>query len=507
MCGIIGLAGNTSNSSLKQEAWVNSMLLINQLRGKDGTGVVTVDEKTLAVDVYKRALSSSDFIQLNKTQQMVTKSQNYNILLGHNRAATKGAISDDASHPYVNDHITLIHNGTLHTYYNLCKKQPINDSDAISKGLAELKSSEDVVKFLETIDGAFALIWINSNNGTLNIARNKERPLSYMFNKNKDQIFFASEPWMITGVGTREKSNVDLLVKNNKFVLHDFSVNTLYTYDLANMDVTAPKRTTFVPYEPFDGYGWNSYHGHPPAGNRSAITTTKQTTKSKASKPIAVYDAYSNANVTRISDVATIKAMKASLKMSGFAPEVVYVPVTFDLYSDKSNFGRLTGYAIGYFGDNEKWVSFDTKDYVEVVQHGVLEDVGVDYVTRAGTEDLAIGALVTEVYAAKHAKGDTFWTRFAIDTRPEKYTIYEYAWEGAPEEREENKDEKKSEKILKMGPNSKYISLEEFKELIKGGCYSCGEDIPLSEDRELGWFEGGFPVCPTCFPALHAGYH
>jgi len=109
-------------------------------------------------------------------------------MIGHNRAATRGVISDKNSHPFiVDDKIVLVHNGTFNGDHKKVKDTEV-DSEAIAHTLAE---TEDVEEALRKINAAYALMWYNVENKQLHVIRNAMRPLFWF--ETDSMIAFASE--------------------------------------------------------------------------------------------------------------------------------------------------------------------------------------------------------------------------------------------------------------------------------------------------------------------------
>jgi hypothetical protein len=50
----------------------------------------------------------------------------------------------------------------------------------------------------DSINFSYAMMWRDSETGTVSIIRNKDRPMTYVESKNDDLVFFASEGWMIS---------------------------------------------------------------------------------------------------------------------------------------------------------------------------------------------------------------------------------------------------------------------------------------------------------------------
>jgi hypothetical protein len=67
------------------------------------------------------------------------------------------------------------------------------DSAQIAHNLAEHKP-EEAKQVIEELDGAYALVWFDERDRSINMCRNEERPLSFTINKDKDMLWFMSDP-------------------------------------------------------------------------------------------------------------------------------------------------------------------------------------------------------------------------------------------------------------------------------------------------------------------------
>jgi hypothetical protein len=124
-------------------------------------------------------------------------------LVGHNRKATRGEISSKNAHPFAEKNIVLVHNGTIMNQDSLSTETVEVDSHAICHSMV----TQGWKKTLEEIHGAFALVWFNTEDQTLYLARNDERPLGFITTESR--VIFASE-----------LSMVDCVVKHNNMSLH-----------------------------------------------------------------------------------------------------------------------------------------------------------------------------------------------------------------------------------------------------------------------------------------------
>ena len=205
MCGIVGfITSETKVGEVARAKFVQQGLIVDTLRGDDSSGVYGVFHESLKDDDVhapywcKQVADGYQFVNDDAYTKNFFDVSPYRAVVGHNRAATVGAVDVDGAHPFVVGPITLVHNGTLSRTSNL--PTPMHklddvtvDSHAIACNLAE----HSVAEVVESLDGAFTLIWHDSRDDSLNVIRNSKRPLHLCAAKNQDTIFFASEGPML----------------------------------------------------------------------------------------------------------------------------------------------------------------------------------------------------------------------------------------------------------------------------------------------------------------------
>ena len=198
MCGLVGLLSKSINGMSNTQTEVFSTLLfLDQLRGDDSTGAFCV---TLEGDVHlaKEASDATRFI--NKPEYLTLARKAYTsgaALIGHNRKATRGTINDENAHPFVvDDNIVLVHNGGVFGDHKKLKDTEV-DSHAIAHVIHE---EGDVTKAMNKIDAAYALIWYDFKGETINLIRNKHRPLWWV--EVSDSWLICSEKAMLDFVNS-----------------------------------------------------------------------------------------------------------------------------------------------------------------------------------------------------------------------------------------------------------------------------------------------------------------
>jgi hypothetical protein len=217
MCGLVAAISKQVNGfKYADKSVFGQMLYADALRGFDSTGVYGVNRYG-NLRAHKAAQKAGPFIDTKTYQDFADDIfSDFQFVVGHNRAATKGAKTDDNAHPFVEEHICLVHNGTLHTHRHLANVEV--DSHAITKAIAE-RGYQEVIP---DINGAYALIWYDAKEKKLFITRNIERPLHLV--ESQDAFYIASEAEMLEWI----------LARNN--IKHDgiryFDTKLIYKWDL-----------------------------------------------------------------------------------------------------------------------------------------------------------------------------------------------------------------------------------------------------------------------------------
>jgi predicted glutamine amidotransferase len=251
MCGIVGLIAKGRNGLTidEQDAFTDA-LYIDALRGKDSTGVFTVDIRADLVSL-KQAAHAASFINTEEYRKWATQNVASGIfVVGHNRAATRGGISDETAHPFlVEDTIMLVHNGTLRGDHKKHADVAV-DSEAIAHLLYE---EPDVAKALSKINGAYALVWYDTRNDTLNLIKNDERPLCIV-DFSDGTVMFGSEGNILICAAGRNK----IPTKDFNFTHCASDVLYQYTFSRRGGVVATTEKLTITPptsmMEYVDGY-------------------------------------------------------------------------------------------------------------------------------------------------------------------------------------------------------------------------------------------------------------
>lgn len=221
MCGLVMLITKSKNGFTQtQQNIFNSLLYLSGgFRGSDGAGAFVVDN-TGNVKMAKDAAIVHDFLRTPEYDKLETAAfQDGWAMVGHNRSATKGVITDENAHPFViDDKLVLVHNGTFNGSHKHIKDTEV-DSEAIGHALLE---EPDVAEALKKINAAYALIWYDVENKAIKLIRNNARPLWYM--ETDSSYIYTSEECFLDFV--IKKFSLVPLPKSGPFEIESYHLST-----------------------------------------------------------------------------------------------------------------------------------------------------------------------------------------------------------------------------------------------------------------------------------------
>lgn len=205
------------------------MLDVCQLRGRDSTGVINVNRQ-MQYGYYKN-VGPPAFMFDRKSYAETIETGTHAALVGHCRHKTSGAVSRDNAHPFdfEDEGIIGVHNGTLQNYSKL-------DGYAYNKVDSEVLFNHLAYNGAENtfnqIEGAWACVWWDDEQETLNFIRNSERTLYFTWSADRRKMYWASEAWMFGAVERKTKLwNGPTDDGKGKYIL--LEENTLWSFNLA----------------------------------------------------------------------------------------------------------------------------------------------------------------------------------------------------------------------------------------------------------------------------------
>lgn len=190
---------------MPEEGIFRDLLNISSLRGFQGSGAIVyqkpspVFKSNGAVRTIRSKAISGALAYSDELEDLFRPS--CSLAIGHARWPTKGGTDEKALHPHRHGHIVGVHNGTLWRAAGQEVKEE-SDSSLFFKAVAEMGIREAI----RETRGAYAFIWINEEEGTVNFLRNSQRTLFFKnvgYNKNIQTLYWASEASMLNFVFDR----------------------------------------------------------------------------------------------------------------------------------------------------------------------------------------------------------------------------------------------------------------------------------------------------------------
>lgn len=249
MCGIVSIISRTKRGFFHGDLEIfQNLLMFDAIRGEDSTGAFAV-MRDKQVTINKIGSHPMHFFSTAGWGKFKNRAiQNARIVVGHNRKATLGAVNSDNAHPFHENNIILVHNGTLRGGHKQLANTEV-DSHAVCHAFNE-KGAENVIP---TIDGAFAFVWWDMAKNRLCAIRNDERPLTLV--TTEEHYFVCSEAWMPVVLNGRASKKI--------ISSEDFDPGILHEFDMAGNIVKkeiALKKATAVVEWPEYGH-WSHRQG------------------------------------------------------------------------------------------------------------------------------------------------------------------------------------------------------------------------------------------------------
>lgn len=221
MCGIVAGIGRPDQ---KMFDTVENLLAADIIRGRDSTGVFLLNKGRDGTEIVKDVLFPLELMRLPRYKRLITSNGATSpVIVGHNRAATKGKVTPRAAHPYRYNHITMVHNGTLDSDVDTKEpKAPVfqTDSESICYAIAQ----KGIKWTWENLYGAAALVWWDAIQGKLFCVTNGKRPLNVIYCNNRQWAFIASEKDILRT--TAKRAGYD--IEDN--CLYFFKEHELFSY-------------------------------------------------------------------------------------------------------------------------------------------------------------------------------------------------------------------------------------------------------------------------------------
>lgn len=496
---------------------MNEGLIASMFRGVESTGVALVKHGATEEppEVYKAAICAFDFVNRPYMGQVFDKMEDYCLVIGHTRSATRGTAINRNAHPFQHGHITLAHNGTIDSAWEIAPfaQRPTIisvDSEMVGWAMGQLGKNEDELKVLEKCTGAYTLIWHNSRDGSLNIARNERKPLHFAFLDKENTVVWASEYSLLMHLLIRRGIKVEGKVLWPRPM-------TWYKFDnMADLrDYTATPYTEKKPHyrgPPHYGAGFPAAHRfeddpteddaawdeglggyHPPnASEKSQVADTVAATL-ELSNPddvnaikdyLRVRGKQNNCSTGSPTNIKKIQEAIRDLIAMGFAfnQSAVCRPISWSPYQKR---GQKWGMLRGASSSGTPFIMHN----VEIGKWKEYQQMGKAYVCTMNVRKDETSKMpnVVVVESPQHADRAKSFFRSIVDTT------------GPTTPKESSGLNRSDLDFLYRGPKGNLVSRARFVELTRDGCGNCTGNINPEDHFKCSWVGDPLqPICPTC---------
>lgn len=502
MCGIVGTASTEGmKSRSERKDFMRMGLDIDSWRGWESTGIALVENiaKSSPI-VYKRALNGRDFIQLNHVEKYLNDIEKYPVVIGHNRAATtgRGNIIDHNAHPFQYGKITLVHNGHIRNTHDLPGALNGAECQVDSSHVAFSMNANGEMETLELVDGGFVFVWWNSELGTLNIARNTERPMNWAYAAKENTLYWASEFTQILHLMKDIEIDEDIGVLYPKpWNWYEFNLKDLrewrslpFVHSHGRRSREATRRNTGPIGEEVDGWTpeqWEQWDRYGELGMNSTtstqmdhITTLKGKSSSEEIEEIRQTVANQTLKNAKVAGVPTstkrMNKAKMELKKLGIEYGALKncTPVSWCKYKNQENLGSAL---------------------VRTKREGLLIEVlqvkYENYMLYSKYNNLLVDCI-----NVRRGPGNDVRVVATVSPKMTKYLEEQ-------KRKEESNSEQETDKVVSIpldfnGPNNSKITLDKFRELVRAGCAHCDGDILPIHHEFVIWVSDSRPICSDC---------
>jgi len=242
LCGIIGLFSKEPIKDVdKVIKELQSSMIKLQERGDDATGIGLINSKTNKIEVYKKAIPAEEFVKSKKFSKFIKNFGEFNILLGHTRAATSGSKEDNKNnHPFYHKEngSILIHNGVITSHSDLKDKYKLEpEGECDSELILSLfdKMGFDIKKTIKRIDGSLAIALYHNKKLYIYKDTNPVYILTDDTTSDDKIFYFTSKPEYLSDVFYKEKKFYEIFTTNEECkqeIVREMENDELITFDL-----------------------------------------------------------------------------------------------------------------------------------------------------------------------------------------------------------------------------------------------------------------------------------
>lgn len=461
-------------------------LFINSLRGDESTGLAIIRQPAAQPEVWKKAMSAPDFLQMRRTDAILNNIDDAQAVLGHTRSATKGSAIDVNAHPFQYDHITLIHNGHVNNWKQLDSG---TDIDVDSAHVAAAIARHGELETLQKIQGGYVLMWHNARDQTINIAKNDQRPLHYAMIPDWGGYAFSSEYDMLGMLLGRNDIKIEGTIKHPKEMHH-------FKFELNN-----DLNKTYYPFLKTS----TGYLGPPDRKSAREVATDRwnaKMSKDSDSKEhtgdlVTLSERFFHEHESLIRQIMR-NAKERSFRSAHQALQRPQGTKPVDKAKDRLRARKLT-YGTGYGVDIIDFTEYkDSEDRGVAVGQMIgmqyrgnlveIHNVSTDFCLAASDLERHVWG---EVYNVKtYEIGKKTYAVVMMEIKKAQYELIMQEWN-------ELQAHKNTSLPMYLGPCNEYIQMADWIILTQDGCSSCQQNLNMSQHEDIYWIDKT-PVCASC---------
>ena len=486
MCGQAGAYCTTSLAPFEL-AHVQKLLIANAFRGTDSTGVMWWRKSDNKYNWIKNNVHPFIFNYNTFHDELVKedwKTEKPNLVAIHCRAATIGKVTVDNAHPFECDHIIGMHNGTISSNFE-GKNKYDTDSEALYQVIAK-KGIKEAISLLKHGSPAYALVWLDQQENTLNFLRNSMRPL-HVFHAGST-IYWSSTgkdlAWVLDEGSTEAKTpdGIDLRKVMSLKVDHHYKVDLNQTGSISY--------TTEIVKPPEYVYDNSNFRGQQSFLPQSNYPKTTQTTYvSGAPSYVSVTEMDMKKGVDGIISEAAFEKPKGllrqySIEADGWVPDHLYACLLLWRTFHVKEFLAMA---------NRNWYRMKKVRQVEILHELQMSRHKMKRLLK-GTDT----SYITEPFLKT-------W-----DGRKKMVQFYDYDLSMARRMfRNSDKEEEKSNVVpFDVNTTSPDLYLygvdnltgteEELEDILDKGCTFCDDPVITTDLEDLFWMSNTEFLCPCC---------
>lgn len=214
MCGIAGVINTKEEYKEISKKIFKSIIISNEERGKDSTGVLAIDREKNGFSLFKDTIPASKFMKRKKFRQVEA-----DVWIGHTRLATTGEVNVRNAHPLQRKEVFLVHNGVITNHKELGDSLNF-EHEVDSEILIPIVEKKDW-DLLQEVKGSANFIAWNRKENELYVERH-DNPLYCLTLRDMGIVMFSSVKDVLHFVANHYSNNDEVFeFPNNMLTILD----------------------------------------------------------------------------------------------------------------------------------------------------------------------------------------------------------------------------------------------------------------------------------------------